>query len=353
MTADANEMTAAPTRSSPEPTVAAGMVIGLLDYAASKGASRAELLRRGGVDPSVVENADNRAPMSAYKTMMRAAAEQTRDPHFALHWSEAVDMSEVSIVGLIMNASETMWEAFVQMQRFGRLAVEVEGVSDGPRFQPAMQDGQLWMVDTRANPNDFPELTESAFVRLTCGPRRFLPRPHILEVHFTHPGPADRSEYDRIFQCPVAFNSHWNAMHVDASISNHRVRLQPRYAFGVLSEKAEALLQELEAAKSTRAQVERLMIPILHTGDIRMDDVAAGLAMSRQTLARRLKAEATTFEQVLDELRHRLALHYLSGRKASVNETAYLVGFSDPSAFSRAFKRWEGRSPGDAKPRKT
>jgi AraC-like DNA-binding protein len=67
--------------------------------------------------------------------------------------------------------------------------------------------------------------------------------------------------------------------------------------------------------------------------------------MSRQTLYRRLKEEGCTFEQVLDDLRHRLALDYLTARKASVNETAYLVGFSDPAAFSRAFKRWTGKSP--------
>ena len=54
-----------------------------------------------------------------------------------------------------------------------------------------------------------------------------------------------------------------------------------------------------------------------------------------------------TFEKILDDLRHRLALNYLAGRKASVNETAYLVGFSDPAAFSRAFKRWTGKSPSE------
>jgi AraC-like DNA-binding protein len=76
-----------------------------------------------------------------------------------------------------------------------------------------------------------------------------------------------------------------------------------------------------------------------------MDTIAGRMGLSRQTLFRRLKAEGVTFEQVLDELRHRLALHYLAGRKASVNETGYLVGFSDPAAFSRAFKRWTGKSP--------
>jgi len=57
------------------------------------------------------------------------------------------------------------------------------------------------------------------------------------------------------------------------------------------------------------------------------------------------QAEGVTFEQVMDELRHKLALHYLNGKKVSVNQTAYLVGFSEPAAFSRAFKRWTGSSP--------
>ena len=73
--------------------------------------------------------------------------------------------------------------------------------------------------------------------------------------------------------------------------------------------------------------------------------LAAPMALSRQTLFRKLKAEGVTFEKVLDELRQRLALDYLRARKVSVNETAYLVGFSDPAAFSRAFKRWTGSSP--------
>lgn len=76
-----------------------------------------------------------------------------------------------------------------------------------------------------------------------------------------------------------------------------------------------------------------------------MDVIAGKPGLSRQTLFRKLKAEGVTFEKVLDELRHRLALYYLSGQKVSVNETAYLVGFSDPAAFSRAFKRWTGCSP--------
>jgi len=105
------------------------------------------------------------------------------------------------------------------------------------------------------------------------------------------------------------------------------------------------LLKELEDADSLRAQIEHLLIPILHTGEASIDMIADKLALSRQTIFRKLKAEGTTFQELLDELRHKLALDYLSKSKASVHEIAYLLGFSDSTAFSRAFKRWTGYSP--------
>ena len=73
--------------------------------------------------------------------------------------------------------------------------------------------------------------------------------------------------------------------------------------------------------------------------------MAQGMGLSRQSLARRLKAEGTTYAMVLDNLRRKMALHYLNGGGATVNETAALLGFSEASAFSRAFKRWTGVSP--------
>ena len=108
---------------------------------------------------------------------------------------------------------------------------------------------------------------------------------------------------------------------------------------------AEALLQRLESSHSMRDRVERTLMPLLHTGDVSMDTIAGELGVSRQKLFRSLRAEGVTFEQVLDELRHELALNHLSANKASVKQTARLVGYSEPAAFSRAFKRWTGASP--------
>ena len=98
--------------------------------------------------------------------------------------------------------------------------------------------------------------------------------------------------------------------------------------------------------RSFRSEVEQALEPLLPGGEIGMDRIAPALGVSRQTLYRRLKEEGTTFEQLLDSLRRRLALHYIDREGLGVKQTAYRLGFAEPASFSRAFKRWTGRSPG-------
>lgn len=329
-------------------TIAAGPVRGLMELAAARGASREALAARSGIGPAELEDQDNRIAFAKYVALMRAGKELSGDTALALHFGETIDMSEISIIGLIGPASGTMVDAFAQLNRYARLVVEVD-LGTAERFQLERGDGGLWLIDKRLNPNDFPELTESTFARMACGIARMTSgsasTPPVREVHVTHADPGYRVEYDRIFRAPVVFDSDKNALLLDEAWLTQQVPRQPRYVFGVLSERAEELLKSLENSKSTRGRVESKLIPILHTGDVGMEAIADRMGISRSTLSRQLKAEGVTFEKVLDALRRKMALHYLSGKKASVNQTAYLVGFSEPAAFSRAFKRWTGTSP--------
>ena len=104
---------------------------------------------------------------------------------------------------------------------------------------------------------------------------------------------------------------------------------------------------------SFRREVESHIEPLLATGAIRVETVARALGCSRQTLYRRLKAEGVTFEVLLDGLRHRLALRLVREPGLSVKAIAYRLGFSEPAAFSRAFKRWTGRTPRQASGRQS
>lgn len=330
-------------------SIAAGFARALMQLAVRMGAKRETLCAAAGLDAAILDDQDNRVPLTRYMALMRAAKAETGNPALALHFGEAFDVSELSIVGLIGGACETIGEAFAAMNRYERLIADIDGREH--RLILSREKGDLWLIDTRENPNDFPELTESSFARMASARRRWPETaPLVRAVHFTHPAPTYRAEYERIFEAPVTFEAKRNGMLLagNAWLAT-KTPLPSRYLFGVLSERAEALLQSLHDVTTTRGHVESVLMPILHTGEASMALVAERLAMSRQTLFRKLKLEGVTFEKVLDELRHRVALAYLADKKVSVNETAYLLGFSDPAAFSRAFKRWTGQSPRKAR----
>ena len=328
-----------------ELTVGAGFARGLLEFAVRKGADRRALLEASGLDERTLADAGGRAPFSGYVALMRAAKRLTGDAALALHYGEQVDISKVSIVGLISQAAPTMIEGFARLNQFVRLIVETRNGGNGERFQLGRDRGGLWVVDQRLDANAFPELTESAFAQLICGPRRYGQIDYLKAVHVTFPDPGYRAEYERIFRAPVVFGSDRNALKVDEAMPGRRVSLVADFAGQLLVDHAEGQLADLEGSKSARGRAEAVMERMVRSGQPTMDGVAAALKISRQRLYRQLRAEGTSFEQVLDGLRHRLALEYLGERKASVNETAYLLGFSDPAAFSRAFKRWTGSSP--------
>lgn len=117
-----------------------------------------------------------------------------------------------------------------------------------------------------------------------------------------------------------------------------------RSLFGEMA-RAARKRREGRRESSVRRRVEAELEPMLATGPLRIAPVARALGCSRQTLYRRLKAEGLTFEQVLDELRRRRALQLVRDAALPLKEIAWRLGFSDPAAFSRAFKRWTGKSP--------
>lgn len=322
-------------------TVAAGLARGLFDYVLARGASGQALAERSGIDPQALEDPDHRVPGARYVALIRAGQDLCADPALALHFAEAVNLSRLSLVGLLVQASETLGEGLAQIRRYGRLVMDV----GYERFTTTSDDRGVWVVDNRPDPNDCPELTETAFAFMICGSHPYIETPYVREVHVTHKAPSYWREYERAFRATVVFESHWNAGLIDPESLGYRIAVQPRYVFGILSKHADELLTSLEASKTTRGRVESLLMPILHTGETGMEAIARKLGLSRQTLFRRLKDEGVTFETVLDELRHRLAVDYLASRRMSTAEVAYLTGFSDTTAFFRAFKRWTGSTP--------
>ena len=143
--------------------------------------------------------------------------------------------------------------------------------------------------------------------------------------------------------CATCENRASCAIHKMGAFSAPAAEANPVGSF--LSALAKALVTAVERPSAFRREVETRIAALLETGEATIDHVAGDLGMSRQTLYRRLKEEGVTFEGLLDRLRHRLALQYLREDRLSVKAASYRLGFSDPAAFSRAFKRWTGNSP--------
>lgn len=328
----------------PRQSVAGSMVLGLIDYAAGQGADRAALLAMAGLS-GAPQDRDRRVPIDRYVAMHHEAERQCGDPALAIHFAESSNFADLSVVGLLGYASETMRDALAQLNRYGRLVTDL--ATAGPaRFVLTEEADGLWLTDHRIDDPPFPQLTESTFVRMVTGTRQFGSDPYCSLAEVTHHDRGQGAELSRALGVPVRFGARRNALRVSRAWQTYRIALYPRYAFGLFCAHADELLAELDAGQSMAGQVERTVLPLLHTGTVTIEDVARRLGLGSQTLYRALRAEGTTFEALLAALRHRFAQGYLAQDRASLSEIAYLLGYSDVSAFSRAFKRREGVAPG-------
>jgi len=96
-------------------------------------------------------------------------------------------------------------------------------------------------------------------------------------------------------------------------------------------------------------RVRQVLLELLPAGSPRAEDVSRRLNLSKRSLYRRLSEEGATFQQVLDQTRHTLALHYLKDEALQLSEISFLLGFSDPRSFYRAFRGWTGQTPTEAR----
>jgi len=328
-------------------TVAAGIVHSLLEFAVGEGVSREVLLGRAALDDATLADRDARVPLASYQALIAAAIALSGDKALPLRYSVSTRFEDISIVGLIVHASSSMADSLQQLNRYAKLMVEVEVMpGGGRRFEVEAEGGEVWIVDQRPDPNAFPELTEIAFGRLIGEFRRHFPSvPFALAIDFTHAEPAHADACRELLGVPVRFDTVRNALRIAPEWLETSFDGDNSYVFGVFADRADALMARLEADQSLRGRIESRLLPVLHRGEVSMDSLASELGMSRQTLYRKLREEGTTFVELVDDLRRRMAADYLRARKVSVNETAYLVGFTEPSSFVRAFRRWTGMTP--------
>lgn len=169
------------------------------------------------------------------------------------------------------------------------------------------------------------------------------------EVWIAHPAQGPVEEYRQVFGCPVRFDQGRMALRfddeaLDAPASRHDPQL-----FRILESHAAKVLAETPLTASLRDRVRREVIQRLREGEPGIGDIAQALATSDRSLQRKLQAEGISFRDVVDEARHKLAIVYLGDKSLSMTDVACLLGYSEAAAFTRAFKRWTGQAPSQAR----
>jgi Arabinose-binding domain of AraC transcription regulator, N-term len=202
----------------PNPTVAAGYPKALLDFAVSRGADRQTLLDRSHIAPSDLSDQDNRIPLGSYIALLQAGIELCGEPALSLLFGEAVRIQDISIVGLMGGAFDSIESGRRQMNRYSPLTLDADEGGTADAFELVRENGDVALKFTGAIYVDNPLLTESGFARGVCGTREMLASmPDFAKllfpkaIHFTHKEPGYRAEYDRIFRVPLFFGSHMNA----------------------------------------------------------------------------------------------------------------------------------------------
>jgi AraC-like DNA-binding protein len=166
-----------------------------------------------------------------------------------------------------------------------------------------------------------------------------------LTVQLPYRRPEDVRAYERFYRAPLEFGALATAFLLRNDDLARPVVASDATLSGYLDHLAAQLLAALGGADTLRDQVRRLLWSELSAGVPGLDAVGRVLGMSPRTLQRRLRAEGTTLSAMLTQVRHDLALPLLGDGQLAVAEVAFLLGYEDPSAFNRAFRRWSGRSP--------
>lgn len=318
-------------------------ILPLLEYLEKEGFDPQAILERAGIPRSALEDTRVRLPQGRFEALWHAAIEATGDPAIALRVSTLVKPSTLGVIGYLASASESPRNAFELVQGLTPLLWE--------DFACDLEsDDEVAFIRCRAvGHGRASRFTTEYAIGLTVTMSRALgaARSDPLEARFSHSAPAYADEYERILRLPVRFDAGEDGVlfpisTMDSSNPSADAALRQlleRYAADQLAR----ILSNAPLPQRIRAYV----LSALPSGSLTADSVAAQFSMSSRTLRRRLQDEGTSYQEILDDVRAELARRYLTREKRGVDEVSFLLGFSDPSAFAKAFRRWTGRTPAD------
>jgi len=322
-------------------TLSVRVVHGLLDTAEEMGVPRAELIRIARLDPVQLERPEGRVSRADMYRLVEHALDQTGDSALGLHWAERYTENTFVPISHLIAHAPNLRQAVESLTRFFRL------IGDEPSFEVSEADDKV-TVRCRMLAGEAPrmqrfsaEMLMAGFFRLV---RRYVPHARMDRVSFVYPAPTYEAEYTRFFETPVRFGQPSTSLVFARSLLDVPMPHNDKDVHEALRELAQRRLLRITQRTPYALRVRELLV---QQGSPRsdMDQVARALGISPRSLRRRLAAEGKSYQSVVNEALAVVAENLLRDPLRTIQEVAYEMGFSDASAFHRAFKRWTGITP--------
>jgi AraC-like DNA-binding protein len=315
---------------------------GLLDTIAGAGANPDQILGMLGLERSDFANHDGFIASSAYTRILEEAARATGDECFGLHFGEHFDPRDIGALVYVILNSPTIAAAIENTGRYLRIhneAVRLFFRIKGQKAYLSFLHSEIALDPTRQH-NEYTMAVGLKTFRIIGGSQWM---PH--EVHFAHAAPPHTSEHLRVFGSRVLFGCATNSLIFERDFVDQRLPATDARLYRILKQHAERMLSEMVREDDLFAAVRKSIVESIGEGNPTLARSTKILPMSSRTLERRLKEHGTSFKQLADDTRRRLALDYLLDGTHTLTQIAFLLGYSEVSAFNRAFKRWTGSTP--------
>lgn len=324
-----------------EATVSIGWVNTVISAAERLSVSAGQLLAEAGIQRGACEL--ERWPIDDITRLWHAAERCTGDPGFGLKVGAEFSPMSISGVGFALQSAATLREAIVMVQRFQRL------ISDGGRFQVVAGNAATWLVyHPRQGRLAFSPHQIEAVLASVVGFGSWVTgtRMQPTRVQFSQPRLGPLAGYQAVFHCPVEFEQAFSGVLVDNAVLDQRLPQADPQLAQVHERYTNARLAALSMNSASVTELQRWLAARLGPTLPRRADAALALGISERTLARRLQAQGTSFDNLVDEARRDRALNAVASTRAPLPEIAEALGFAEVSTFYRAFRRWTGLPPG-------
>ncbi len=321
------------------PTTIAGYAIAVAKALEYSGVDSARILKVVGVAAPIGNDPMSRLPVDSMTRLLRASVEVTNNPYFGLTVGRFIHISNLHALGHALAASSTLLEFCRRLERYFRLAsqtAEVTVTESGDTVTLRIQQ----LVEVCGE-------SEDALMVFVVHSMRQLYRPDFkpLSVKFHHGVLRDGAQpYETLFRAPVEFSQSVGELtlsRVDADFPLPGACAELALLNDNLANRYMVKLEKDDVVNTVRMKI----IDLLPSGECTREQVASAMCLSPSTLQIKLAQRETNFQDLLDGVRKELALSYLRQPSLSITEITFLLGFSDTSNFTRAFKRWEGKSP--------